>query len=90
MKGGQNLAVLQQRKKEEEGWVVPRPCCICHKVIKGAYANHGDAGWTCSKACMQVQDQKPRYPGWSEEEFFSRQGVQDEVLDLCERDRVPV
>ena len=84
MKGGQNLAVLQQRKKDEEGWVLASPCCICHKVIKGAYANHGDAGWTCSGKCMKVQDQKPRYPGWSEEEFFSRQGVQDEVLDLCE------
>lgn len=45
MKGGQNLAVLQQRKKEEEGWVKPQPCCICHKMIGGAYANHGDAGW---------------------------------------------
>ncbi len=72
MKGGQNLAVLKQRKEEEEGWVRPQPCCICGKMIGGAYANHGDAGWTCGIECMEAQDAKPRYPGHSEEEFFTR------------------
>ena len=89
MKGGQNLAHLQQQKKEEDGWVVPRPCCICHKVIKGAYGFHED-GWTCSGACEKIYDLRPKYPGHSEEEFFQRQGVTHAVLDLCQRDRVPV
>lgn len=72
MKGGQNLATLQQRKKEEEGWVKPQPCVICGKVIGGAYANHGEAGWTCSSVCMKVQDAKPLYPNHTEEQFFER------------------
>lgn len=71
MKGGQNLAVLQQRKKEEDGWVKPQPCCICHKVIKGAYGFHAD-GWTCSGKCEREYDSRPKYPGHSEEQFFER------------------
>jgi hypothetical protein len=65
MKGGQSLNHLQQKKqeKEDELWVKPQPCVICKKVIGGAYANHGDAGWTCSATCMKAQDAKPKYPG---------------------------
>lgn len=62
MKGGQNLRDLQAKKKEEDGWVVPQNCIICNKRIGGAYANHGEAGWTCSATCMRQQDAKPRYP----------------------------
>lgn len=81
MKGGQNLAVLKQKKEEEDGWVIPQPCCICKKVIKGAYGNHND-GWTCSGACERAYNLRPKYPGHSEEEFFQRQEVQDEVLHV--------
>lgn len=72
MKGGQNLATLKQKKEEEDGWVKPQPCVQCGKVIGGAYANHGEAGWTCSKACMKAQDEKPLYPNHTEEQFFER------------------
>ncbi len=69
MKGGQNLRDLQAKKAIEDGWVAKQPCIICKKVIGGAYANHGDAGWTCSAACMKVQDAKPKYPDHTAEDF---------------------
>lgn len=71
MKGGQNLAYLQQEKKEkdEKQWVPSQPCIICGKSMSGAYANHGDAGWTCSSVCMREQDAKPKYPGHTAEAF---------------------
>lgn len=69
MKGGQNLRDLQQKKLEDEQYVKPQPCIICKKVIGGAYANHGDAGWTCSATCMKTQDAKPKYPGHLAEDF---------------------
>lgn len=71
MKGGQNLAVLQQRKKDEEGWVLASPCCICGKLLKGAYGFHED-GWSCSGKCEREYDSRPRFPGHSETEFFQR------------------
>ena len=71
MKGGQNLAILQQRKKEEEGWVKPQPCCICGKVIGGSYGSHED-GWTCSGKCEKEYNLRPKYPGHTEQEFFER------------------
>lgn len=46
---------------------------VCDKSIEGFYSRHGDQG-TCSKACMDVQDKKPKYPGHSEEEYLKRQG----------------
>jgi hypothetical protein len=73
MKGGQNLATLQQRKKEEEGWVKPQPCCICGKVIGGAYGSHED-GWTCSGKCEREYNSRSKYPGHTEEDFLQRQG----------------
>ena len=88
MKGGQNLATLQQRKKEEDGWVRPQPCCICGKVIPGAYGNHED-GWTCSKACEQVYNQRPKYVGHTEEEFFQRK-PNGKVLDVRKRHGIPM
>ncbi len=71
MKGGQNLRLVQEQRKEKEEaqWVAPQPCVICKKVIPGAYANHGDAGWTCSGPCMREQDKKPKYPGHTAEAF---------------------
>jgi hypothetical protein len=59
MKGGQNLHVLQQKKKEQEDadWVKPKPCHACGKVIKGAYGhttlNCGTI-WSCSATCEKV------------------------------------
>lgn len=81
MKNGQNLRELQQKKqeKEEAQWVPSQNCLICGKTIEGAYAQHAD-GWTCCSKCMKVQDQKPKYPGHSEEDFLSRQGGEDATL----------
>ena len=64
MKGGQNLAVLQfdKKKKDEELWVLPKPCHICKKVIPGAYGHttlNAGVVWSCSKSCeKQVQQLK--------------------------------
>lgn len=87
MKGGQNLAELQQRKKEEDGWVKPQPCCICRKLLKGAYGFHED-GWTCSSVCELEYDKRPRWPGHSEEQFFERNP--DALLDLREHGAISV
>lgn len=46
-------------------------CMVCDKSIEGFYARYGDSG-VCSGKCMRVQDQKPRYPGHSHEEFCER------------------
>lgn len=81
MKGGQNLAHLQQKKKEEESWVLARPCMVCNKTIAGAYGFHED-GWTCSGKCEKEYNLRPKYPGHSEEEFFERNP--SALLDLCE------
>lgn len=54
MKGGVNLRELQQQKKEQEGWVVPRPCHVCGKVIPGAYGQTNlqmGVVWSCSSIC---------------------------------------
>ena len=74
MKGGQNLAHLQQKKKEqaEEAWIHQPICCVCGKKCEGYYSRHGDTG-TCSGDCMKKQDAKPKYPGFSEEEYLMRQ-----------------
>ena len=74
MKGSQNFREIQQKKKatEDAEWVKPQACVICKKVIGGAYANHGEAGWTCSATCMKTQDAKPKYPNNTEEMFFNR------------------
>jgi len=74
MKGGQNLAHLQQKKKEEEAWVKPQPCCICGKVIQGAYGFHED-GWTCSSFCEKEYDRRPIYPGHGYEAFEKAHGL---------------
>lgn len=64
MKGGQNLHALQadKKKKDDELWVVPRPCHICNKVIPGAYGHttlNAGVVWSCSKSCeTQVQQLK--------------------------------
>jgi hypothetical protein len=81
MKGGQNLAFLKQKREEEDGWVKPQSCCICGKVIKGAYGHHGD-DWTCQKSCEKAKMALPRFPGHSEEQFFKRQGANREVLEM--------
>ena len=77
MKGGQNLRDMQQKKKDQEEtqWVASQPCVICKKVIGGAYANHGDAGWTCSATCMKAQDAKPKYPGHEAQDFERKHGL---------------
>lgn len=51
-----------QDKKKEEPWVLPQPCHVCKKVIKGAYG-HSWIGenlvWSCSGACeKEVQRMK--------------------------------
>lgn len=46
-------------------------CMVCNKSIEGFYARYGNSG-TCSGACMKVQESKPKYPGYSEKEFFQR------------------
>ncbi len=50
MKGSQNLRVLQQQKqeKEDEGWVRPKNCCVCQKLIAGPYGRDFEDNWTCS------------------------------------------
>ena len=57
MKGGQNLAHLQQKAKEEASWVTPQPCMKCGKVVKGAYGMWV-AGWTCSLACEAIHQKE--------------------------------
>ena len=76
MKGGQNLRMVQndRKKADELDWVRPQPCCICNKMLKGAYGNWGSIGWTCSGVCERIQAMKPPYPNHSEEDFFNRLG----------------
>ena len=75
MKNSHNLRDLQQAKKtkDEERWIHQPKCMVCGKECEGYYARFGDTG-TCSGDCMRVQDAKPRYPGFPEEEFLQRQG----------------
>jgi hypothetical protein len=50
-------AVQEQKKKEDENAIDPKPCCICSKQLKGAYGRHmkGDEEvWTCSKRCEEA------------------------------------
>lgn len=57
MKGGQNLRDLQQKKKDEEGWVKEQPCHICKKMLKGAYGHTTllcGLIWSCSATCEKV------------------------------------
>ena len=67
MKGSHNLHELQQRRKqaEEEAWVLPRPCAICQKVLKGPYgrSSFGDKeAWSCSGECeKEVQRKRKEY-----------------------------
>jgi hypothetical protein len=77
MKGGQNFREMQQKKQEaeEKQWVKPQACIVCKKVIGGAYANHGDAGWTCSATCMKTQDAKPKYPLHTAADFERKHGL---------------
>lgn len=61
MKGGQNLRELQQRKEEAEGWVKPKPCIVCQKVIAGAYGRDSEDNWTCNSQCERsYRDSLPR------------------------------
>ncbi len=65
MKGGQNLRDLQQKRKEEEGWVREQPCHICKKVLRGAYGHTNLAQgvvWSCSGTCeKEVQRERKAY-----------------------------
>ena len=62
-----------RKKKPESNEEVPlEPCLHCGEEVKdGYYSRHQDRG-TCSKECMLEQDKKPKFPGFSEEEFFAR------------------
>ena len=55
------------KKKDEEVWVRPKPCCICKKMLKGAYG-HTTIGdevvWSCSATCEKsVTTLRSRYYG---------------------------
>lgn len=67
---GKNFREVQEQHKE----TVVGLCCICNKPVGGFYGRWGDGG-TCSKKCEKEQAQKPKYPGYSEEDFFNRQGA---------------
>jgi hypothetical protein len=46
---------------------------VCGKDnIEGYHGRWGNSG-TCSASCEKIQAAKPRYPGHSEDEFFTRQ-----------------
>jgi hypothetical protein len=63
MKGGQNLAYLQQKKKEQEinSWIHPCTCMVCGKSVEGYHARFGEEG-VCNSDCMKVQDAKEKFP----------------------------
>ena len=65
------LADWQEKNKKTEHWVTVEPCLICGTVKEGNYATYGDGG-VCSRKCMLLQDQKPKYPEHTEEEFLKR------------------
>jgi hypothetical protein len=44
---------------------------ICNKKIQGFHGRWGKVG-TCDSACEKIQASKPRYPGYSEEDFLRR------------------
>ena len=46
-------------------------CVQCDKSIEGFYARYSDRG-VCSGMCMREQDKLPKYPGFTEEDFFNR------------------
>lgn len=67
MSKGKNLREAQEEYKEK----VVGLCCICSKPVPGFYGMWQEGG-TCSKKCEQVREDKPKYPGYSEEEFLIR------------------
>lgn len=69
-----NMRDVQEKYKES----VVGLCLVCGKPCFGWYARFGNEG-VCSKKCMTVQDAKPKYPGFSEEEFLKRQGESFDV-----------
>lgn len=64
-----NLREMQDEYKES----IVGLCLVCEKACQGWYARYDKAG-VCSKKCMLEQDKKPKYPGYTEEEFLARQG----------------
>jgi len=76
VKNNQNLRDLQAKKNkaDEERWIHQPICCVCGKECEGYHGRWGDSG-TCDSACEKVQAAKPRWPGFSEAEYFQRQGV---------------
>ena len=50
-------------------------CLACGKQVKGGYYASYSEGGVCNKTCMQVQDEKPRYPGHDEASFLERFGL---------------
>lgn len=53
---------------------------VCGKMLKGAYGNWGNHGWTCSAKCERVQEERPLYPGHSEADYFKRLGEHHAAL----------
>lgn len=51
-------------KDGTDGWVKPQPCCVCNKVVKGAYGhtNLAEVVWSCSAVCeKEVQQMRRRF-----------------------------
>lgn len=70
MKGGKPLYEAQQEHRDS---VKLSPCLVCDKPPKdGFYGRHGDGG-TCCGACERIQQAKPKYPNYSEEDYLIRQ-----------------
>lgn len=65
------LADVQEDYKKT---VPDKECCVCKKRIEGYYGAHEEGG-TCSRACMKVQDAKPKYPDHTAEDFERRHGL---------------
>lgn len=53
---------------EDIGKLLKLVCMVCNVRVEGFYARFGDGG-TCSKKCMKVQDEKPKYPDHPAEAF---------------------
>lgn len=66
-----------KKKEQPEVKLDLKPCLVCKKTITdGYYGAWGDGG-VCSKACNNVQSQKPRYPGHTEEDFLQRMSEEE-------------
>jgi len=58
MKNSFKLHEVQAAKKEKDlaDWVLQQPCCVCSKLLSGAYGRHmrGDQEvWVCSTKCEE-------------------------------------